>query len=69
MPLATSIEKKHVSNAAPGSLVALEEEASRQRKTQIDGEARNDPMVKTALSMFEGSTIERVAVLKEEKER
>ncbi len=65
--LTSSIEKKRVSNAVPGSLVALEEEASRQRRSQIDGEARNDPMVKAALSMFEGSTIERVSVLKEEK--
>jgi len=66
-PLGKSIEKKRAASAPPGSLVALEAEAQRKRLKEIDGEARQDPLVKAALSMFEGASIEKVSPLKSEE--
>ncbi|MFN8390089.1 MAG: DNA polymerase III subunit gamma/tau [Bdellovibrionota bacterium] len=61
---APGVEKKGLL-VPPGSMVALEAEADRKRTLQVDGEARNEPLVKAALSMFEGSTIEKVSIIKE----
>jgi len=63
--LSEAVEKKRVPTTPPGSMLAMEEEQDRKRRAQIDGEARNDPLVKAALNTFEGSSIERVSVLKE----
>jgi hypothetical protein len=65
-PAAQRKERKSSPQLPPGSMVALEEEAEKQRSQQVVGEAKNDPMVKAALSVFEGSTIEKVSVLKGE---
>jgi DNA polymerase III subunit gamma/tau len=54
------------SNVVPeSSIVAQEELAERDRRKQIDSEARNDPAVKAALMTFSGSKIDKVSLLKE----
>lgn len=43
-----------------GSQALKEKEEQQQKRRKIEAEARNDPLVKAALSVFEGSSIERI---------
>ena len=48
----------------PGSLAAQEEEDERKRREDIEREARDHPLVRAALEVFDGSEIERVLISK-----
>lgn len=47
----------------PGSIAADEAKKNRDRRRRIEKEARSDPLVQSALETFEGSEIEKVAIL------
>ncbi|HQH27283.1 MAG TPA: DNA polymerase III subunit gamma/tau, partial [Oligoflexia bacterium] len=49
--------------AVPGSVAALESQARRERKSEVEQEARADPLVRAALSAFKGSKIEKISIL------
>ena len=50
----------------PGSVAMLEAQIEKERVVRVDTEARNSQVVKKALSVFEGSSVERVSVMKRE---
>lgn len=58
--------RRRPTGPAPGSVAMLEAQLERDRQARVDQEARNDPMVKSALSVFEGSAVEKVSVFKRE---
>jgi hypothetical protein len=62
----TSVRPRTESRAdhLPGSLAHDEMEKERQRVSQIETEARAQPLVRSALSTFAGSKIEKVSPLK-----
>jgi DNA polymerase-3 subunit gamma/tau len=51
-------------NTHPESLDAVAKQASLERSMQLKQEAENDPLVQSALKIFEGSKIDRVIELK-----
>ena len=59
--------KRRAAGPIPGSLADIEAQEDIRRVQQVESEARSNPLVKAALKTFEGSTIERVAVLAQAK--
>jgi hypothetical protein len=59
-------ERGAMSGGTPDSLASTEVKERRDRAKQIIEEAKNQDAVKQALSVFEGSVIERVGILESE---
>lgn len=60
----TSMPMKKTNGAVHGSLAEQERRAEASKRAKIDREARNDPTVKSVLSAFSGSKVEKVSPLK-----
>ena len=58
-------ESKITAAAVPGSVSALESLERRERRTQIEQQARNDPSVVAVLGVFQDSKIERISIIDE----
>ena len=56
--------KSNGATTVDGSIAAREVQARKKRSIEIDREARSQDVVKDALSTFQGSSIERVSILK-----
>ncbi len=65
-PSESAKELPITSAAVPGSVSAMESQVRRKRRSEVEQEARSNPVVQAALSMFKDSRIERISILDEQ---
>ncbi|MBL7663066.1 DNA polymerase III subunit gamma/tau [bacterium] len=64
LEILTTPNQSAVTFGAQGSIAHTEAQINEMRKAELDQEARSHPVVQEALSLFSGSTIEKVQIIK-----